>query len=184
MIKANSCYQEAYLSYGWSDFPAVGETFAIPMAEAEEVAIATRYPPKAIDESVARDRAEIPARHEHRVSFDTAIQVRTHDLELGDHPCCLGGMALQCGWAYSEDTIVDLNTHESHALKRRGNELRLSFRQRRKRLQEVTGLNGAELLRLEYRLLCEEEKDDTGLPVGRETPSVLHHSNSFKIFHA
>lgn len=99
------------------------------------------------------------------VSFASALQVRTYNVILGDHPCCVGGMALQCDWQHDGihgPTLVDLDIHEEQRRQQRGEksprqltkELRLSYGQRRQRLQQVTGLSGAQLLQLEYELVC------------------------------
>jgi hypothetical protein len=90
-----------------------------------------------------------------KVSFSSILEIRTHSLVLGDHPSCLGGMALECGWNRCEDPeIVDLKTFENASTKRRGSALRLCYSQRLERLQEATGLNGSQLLQMEYERVC------------------------------
>ena len=89
-----------------------------------------------------------------KVRFADALEVRTYELIIGDHPCCRGGMALQCGWAYGESEMVDMQVHESISRHRRMKELHVGFCARRKRLIEVTGMSGSELLQMEYDLCC------------------------------
>jgi hypothetical protein len=64
-------------------------------------------------------------------------------------------MALECGWSHCEDPeIIDLEVFEQVSAKRRSAELRLDYSQRRERLQEMTGLDGSQLLQLEYEMVC------------------------------
>lgn len=90
-----------------------------------------------------------------KVSFSSILEIRTHSLVLGDHPNCLGGMALECGWNRCEGPeIVDWGIFENASTKRRGSALRLNYSQRLERLQEATGLNGSQLLQMEYERVC------------------------------
>jgi len=113
-------------------------------------------PPPSSPRSVTDDLPATPTRktHKKKVSFSEVLEIRTHEITLGDHPCCMGGMALQCGWSHSEPELVDMEIHELHSSKRRNAGLRLGYAQRRQRLQEVTGLSGSDLLKLEYELMC------------------------------
>jgi hypothetical protein len=101
------------------------------------------------------------------------MEIRTHNLVLGDHPCCVGGMALECGWAHGESELVDLDIHETFARKRRSEELRLGYSERRQRLQEVTGLSGGDLLRWEYDIMCANIKE-------KEPLHTMHKATSFR----
>lgn len=91
-------------------------------------------------------------RTERRVRFAPLMRVRTHTLVLGDHPLCTGGMALQLGWESSGTQYVPLKS--SPPQKRNLNAFRLSYAQRRDRLQHLTGLTGSQLLHEEYLLVC------------------------------
>lgn len=117
-------------------------------------------------------------RRSSKVRFASVLEVRTYEIILGDHPCCRGGMALQCGWHYSEPELVDLDVHEEHGSHRRMEELRLSFYTRRNRLQEVTGMSGSELLQAEYALCCEQQRQEQ---FGCMMPTVLHQVKTMKI---
>jgi hypothetical protein len=93
--------------------------------------------------------------NEKKVSFSSILEIRTHSLVLGDHPSCIGGMALECGWNQCKDPeIVDLDTFENASTKQRTSALRLDYSQRLERLQEATGLTGSQLLQMEYERVC------------------------------
>lgn len=88
-----------------------------------------------------------------RVSFEPVLHVRTYDVILGDHPCCVGGMALECAWEHAEDEeLVDLELAEGHSAKRRMGQLQLNYSQRRQRLQATTGLTSCQLLQEEFKI--------------------------------
>ena len=90
---------------------------------------------------------------EKQVSFSSTLRIRTHNITVGDHPCCRDGMALTSDWSHDEeDEIVDLELYESSSLKRRQGALRLTFAQRRDRLQASKGLSGSELWQQEYEI--------------------------------
>jgi hypothetical protein len=102
-----------------------------------------------------------------KVKFAGFLEIRTHSLVLGDHPCCVGGMALEFGWRHLPDSeIVDLQVFEEVSLKRRNGQLRLDYGERRELLQEATGFTGSQLLQQEYELVC-------GC-----APMLLHHTPS------
>ena len=87
------------------------------------------------------------------VSFDPVMRVRTYDVILGDHPCCVGGMALQCSWEHApEDELMDLDLAEQYSSKRRMGQLQLNYSQRRHRLSATTGLTAFELLQEEFKI--------------------------------
>jgi hypothetical protein len=133
------------------------------------------YPPSASSstatESSTTKRSSPRNSNKKKVSFSGILEIRTHSLVLGDHPCCLGGLALECGWNRCEDSeIMDLETFEITSYKRRSSELRLDYSQRRDRLQEATGLTGSQLLSLEY-----ERVFGGAVPL-----MLLHHTQSIQ----
>jgi len=100
--------------------------------------------------------------HKRRVSFDPVLHVRTHDVILGDHPCCVGGMALQCAWEHCpQEELLDLELAQQHSRQRRMGQLQLSYSQRRQRLQATTGMNSCELLREEFKIRAAREPSTT-----------------------
>lgn len=114
--------------------------------------------------------------HNRKVSFSSVLQVRTHPLVLGDHPCCTGGMALTCGWEHEALEILDLQVHEQVSAKRRNSQLRLDYPTRRDRLQDSTGLTGFQLLQQEYNLVCGQDNDSSDSSTA--APLGLHHAPS------
>jgi hypothetical protein len=109
------------------------------------------------EEEILPSKVEMPITERpaerRRVRFAPVTRVRTHTLVLGDHPLCTGGMALQLGWASSGTQYVPLRSHPCPK-KRNLNSFRLSYQQRRDRLQRLTGLSGSQLLHEEYLLVC------------------------------
>lgn len=103
----------------------------------------TTKPSSSISSSATTKRAGI--------SFDPVLQVRTFDVTLGDHPCCVGGMALENSWEYF-DALLDLELAEQHSTKRRMGELQLNYTQRRQRLSASTGLTSCQLLQEEFQI--------------------------------
>lgn len=83
------------------------------------------------------------------VHFSNTVQVRTHELIVGDYPSCRGGMALECGWAYAVSDNTQLRNSPS---KRKEEQLRLNLAERRQRLKDVTGMTSGQLLQADYQV--------------------------------
>lgn len=164
------------VSFSWSDFPVYDQDPSSqappPMVEIEDswstgdssTDSSFGY---SSDDSVSRHSAvsinsledEVCTKKEdqRKVRFSSVLSIRTFDVTLGEHPCCVGGMALTCGWTHAEDDeCIDLDVYERFAPKRSMHELRLSYQERRRRLEAATGLSPAELLQLEYEMMCSE----------------------------
>jgi len=118
------------------------------------------------------------------VAFSPIVEVRSHPVVLGDHPCCSNGMALTCGWDCESVEVYDLDVREEHfslpssagggerrqrTRRRTVEELRLTYAERRNRLCESLGLTGPELLQREFELICGGALNVPGL---HHTPSV------------
>lgn len=100
-----------------------------------------------------------------RVQFAKWMEIRTHEVILGSHPAC-HLFALECGWRHNGSKLVDFEAKEQRKgqqtklrQNRSTSDFHLPFEARRKRLLEVTGMTGVELLRLdtsmrESRQLC------------------------------
>lgn len=123
-----------------------------------------------------------------QVSFSSTLRIRTHNITVGDHPCCRDGMALTSDWSHDdEDEIVDLEVYESSSLKRRQGALRLTFAQRRDRLRASKGLSGSELWQQEYEisfrcpLTISTGKLHTSPSVRRALAAALGLSKSFEL---
>jgi len=165
-------------TFDWSDYPVVGEdTIMINSTPSQSYFKSTIYEERLTPTSRSRSPPPSPTSSRmfpfsdetsskpfvqelekridsKKVAFSDILEIRTHEIVLGDHPCCLGGMALQCDWSHTDLEIVDFEMHERVGSKRRNADLRLSYGERRHRLQEVTGLSGAQLLQQEYALVC------------------------------
>lgn len=110
------------------------------------------------DETVSdTQEAEAPvnrrADRESVVKFSPFMEIRTHPVVLGDHPCCSRGLALELGWEHQEEEVVDFDLYESsrQCQRRRNSDLRLSYWQRRNLLEASTGLSEQELVLQEQR---------------------------------
>lgn len=118
------------------------------------------------------------------VSFSNVVEVRSHRIILSDHPSCVGGMALECDWDCERVEHVDLDAYEKSSNKRRPAELRLTYAERRKRLQRSMGLSGPELLQKEFELFCgggdDCDDNNNNLCDGNAKPSVLRHTPSVR----
>jgi hypothetical protein len=109
-------------------------------------------PPNEDADGVVHLPTAVPLPTERRVRFAPLARVRTHTVVLGHHPCCAGGMALQLGWESVGTRYVPLRSSPPQS--RNLNDFRLSYAQRRDRLQQLTGLTGSQLLQQEYMLVC------------------------------
>jgi hypothetical protein len=66
-----------------------------------------------------------------RVSF-TDIKIRSHNIVIGDHPCCTMGFPLSLGWEYTDADSLSLDKYEAKRSPRRTRrELRTSCEERR-----------------------------------------------------
>ena len=168
----------AAMSFSWSDFPVLGQGTSsdVPplVVEIEDLWSASEDSSTdgstcslSSEDSVSRrsslsvstlaeeEAAILKKGNQRKVRFSPVLSIRTLDVTLGDHPCCVGGMALTCGWTHTEeDECIDLDVYERYAPKRSMHELRLSYHERRCRLQAAMDLSPAQLLQLEYEMVC------------------------------
>lgn len=170
-----SCSQEALSSFDWSDFPIVGPccveeedlTYRPPVTYQPSYSAFETYKTSChvarltgqsrlanYANSMPTVGVKNPARKPNKqVKFSPILEIHSHPVVLGDHPCCAGGLALEIDWVY-EVEIVDFEVHERFSSKHRQHELRLSYADRRQRLCESTGMTGSELLQHEYEMVC------------------------------
>ena len=99
-----------------------------------------------------------------KVSFATSLEIRTHSLVLGDHPCC-PSLPLQLGWEYDDTELINLDIYEQHKSYRTGKVNRLSYLERKNLLKRVSGM-------------CERDLQEA-TEEARQM-STLRHSNSFR----
>lgn len=97
------------------------------------------------------------------VRFAPTFEIRIYSVIVGDHPCCVGGLALQCGWDYITTTPIDMELYERQKsgleIQRRPHEFRLGYDERLERLQATTGMNLNQLVHEEYQISCRAEKN-------------------------
>ncbi|KAL7577466.1 hypothetical protein ACA910_004748 [Epithemia clementina (nom. ined.)] len=89
-------------------------------------------------------RKQQPLKH---VSFGT-VQIRCHELVVGDHPYCATGCPLSLGWQYSDDAVpcTTLDEYEARRCgqRRSMHEFRTTCQERHARLLEQTTTSAPE----------------------------------------
>jgi hypothetical protein len=158
IIRPPSCES---LSFGWSDFPIIQQHDvnvhfpSYPPVDArvqKPTAIKLSHP--AADESSTADlsscttdsdlsSASSTKSSSKRVSFSNSLQIRTHSIVLGDHPCCRS-LALELGWEYDDTELVNMDIREQHkpcynTFRRR------SYIERKNLLKRVSGMTEGEI---------------------------------------
>ena len=76
-----------------------------------------------------------------RVSFAPRIEVREYDVVIGDHPSC-DLLPLSLGWTYSDSTFQGYSSPSS---RRHGNQMKLTYLERKALLESVGGYTQEEL---------------------------------------
>jgi len=86
-------------------------------------------------------------KHGRKVSFSSLLEIRSHDITLGDHPCCKT-LAITLGWDHLETEVLDLDLYENFREYRRrsSGQLRLSYYSRKYLLESSTGYTEQDLL--------------------------------------
>jgi hypothetical protein len=114
--------------------------------------------------------------HKKSVSFSSCLEIRQHDVILGDHPCC-SALALSLGSSFSEE-VVDFDLYESarqFQRRRKGtSELRLTYRERLSLLEDSMGKSETELL-IEEQRMWREENFPTETKQTDKPPSLPQH---------
>jgi len=88
-----------------------------------------------------------------RVSFAPTINVRTHAVVLGEHPCC-AQLALELGWDHDEGSVQELLDYPSRrSLRKR------SYFERKAILKEVTGMTDEEIRKTTLRHAAPSTRD-------------------------
>lgn len=109
-----------------------------------------------------------------KVRFSPTLEVRTHNIVLGDHPWCEDGLALELGWDYVDSRDICQNKEprlprwRSPQIQTRKQQKRssspprqLSYLERKKLLLEVGGCSKVEieLRRFQSQILLQIEQD-------------------------
>lgn len=109
------------ISFNWSDFPII-QQHSYCQIPSQHLALnkSCQYPPEIImptssssdlsTSSTDTNFSTIPTNSK-RVSFSTSLEVRTHSIVLGDHPCCRS-LPVELGWDYADTEFVDIDSHE------------------------------------------------------------------------
>lgn len=81
------------------------------------------------------------------VSFNKVLEIRQHSLTVGDHPSCRDSLPISLDWEHAEPILIDVDGFEAQrkGVRRRGDEMRLSYFERKSKLQCVSGLTEAEM---------------------------------------
>jgi hypothetical protein len=79
--------------------------------------------------------------HARRVSFAPRVEVREYEIVIGDHPSC-ELFPLSLGWSYSDSTFEGYSSPSS---RRHGNQMKLTYLERKAKLQRVGGYTNEEL---------------------------------------
>lgn len=134
---------------GWENFPPLVESLEDEQQQQEDI-------------SLARCSNSSPKRMPKKsVSFST-VNIREHQVIVGDHPCTPDSLPLSLGWAHTEEPrIVDIDTFEiirsSH--RRCRSEMQLTFLDRKNILKRVSGLTERDIMH-EQRRAFRESFDD------------------------
>jgi hypothetical protein len=159
----NECIRQSVKDLFDSSIEYYSSPSTAPVARDEPVATASASSPSL----VKKQRGQLKQK---KVSFCPLVEFRTFSLTIGTHPCCLGGMAIECDWSYSEPETINLELQEQTSQKRRQDELRMSIYQRVERLSSVSGLSPNELFQLEKKSLTDAQVSTihhTGTPTVR-----------------
>jgi hypothetical protein len=151
------------ISFDWSDFPVVSEQLhghhhfnLCPSYESkqqerrEEEATKTTLFPKMSPQSESESQSYSCSaalkddQSRRKVSFASTLQVRTHSIVLGDHPCCRE-LPLQLGWDYDETELINLDIREEFKSPYTPKASRLSFLERKNLLKRVSGMTERDL---------------------------------------
>ncbi|CAB9504347.1 expressed unknown protein [Seminavis robusta] len=111
----------------------------------------------ATDSQVEDSSANRRADRESVIKFSPFVEIRSHAVVLGDHPCC-NSLALELAWEHQEVQVLDFDLYESsrQSQRRKLRSLRLSYWERRMLLERSTGLSEHELLLQEQRAWGEQ----------------------------
>ena len=142
-------------SFAWSDMPVVGDYQpSIHMELNEDIMEKEVVFPSLSFESCMSEYVmnEPSARarkrgHNKSVSFNRYLEVREHALTIGDHPLCRDSLPLSLAWEHGETELMDMNCYEEQRmpLRRSGNDMKLSYFERKNLLRRIGGLTEADM---------------------------------------
>mmetsp|Transcript_78324 Transcript_78324/g.108853 ORF Transcript_78324/g.108853 Transcript_78324/m.108853 type:complete len:238 (-) Transcript_78324:56-769(-) len=158
-------------SFDWSDFPVIqqedvyGGSFPTPSPSASAM-FSSSSRTTSFDSSCGvgsstcsstasdsdTEMEEVNARTR-KVTFASKIQVRTHTIVLGDHPCC-DSLPLELGWEYNDGEVSAAATeaaatkYYTSRTRRRSAARRRSYLERKELLQRVSGMTDDDIKQL------------------------------------
>jgi hypothetical protein len=135
-------------SFSWSDFPVVVEHGDANFYSSRRTPSPFELELKSTKSSRTQQQQEkkisrSSSQNSKRVSFSSSLEIRTHSLTLGDHPCC-SALPLQLGWEYDDTELVNLDSYEQHKAFR-GKVNRLTYLERKNMLRRVSGMSDRDL---------------------------------------
>lgn len=145
---------------GWESFPPLVESLEDEqqsLSQEEDIfSLARCHDPNSSSKHVPKKS----------VSFST-VNIREHQVILGDHPCTSDSLPLSLGWAHTEEQrVMDVDTYEiirsSH--RRCLSDMQLTFLERKNILKRVGGLTERDIMH-EQRRAFRESFDDPALRV-------------------
>mmetsp|Transcript_23301 Transcript_23301/g.35291 ORF Transcript_23301/g.35291 Transcript_23301/m.35291 type:complete len:245 (-) Transcript_23301:316-1050(-) len=96
-----------------------------------------------------------------RVSF-SHVNLREHNVILGDHPCCEQGLPVTLGWDIQQEQKLNLDYYESLQERRqRRGDFRLSFEDRRQilNIDMISSSNDRDVKHRQRKLLAREQRE-------------------------
>lgn len=143
-------------SFAWSDMPVVGDYcqhFQLEWnedfleKETEDELVLYRNHLDETPTSSPRQARQRKRGHHKSVSFNQFLEVREHAVTIGDHPFCRDSLPLSLAWEHGETERMDLDCYEAERLPRRrsGNDMKLSYYERKNLLRNIAGMTEADL---------------------------------------
>merc|ERR1712232_1195747 len=83
--------------------------------------------------------------HRKSVSFSQFLEIRQHALTIGDHPSCRDSLPLSLDWEHADTLLMDI---DDASKKKKKKNKRLSYKERKEMLRQVSGLTEADDVRL------------------------------------
>jgi hypothetical protein len=152
------------MSFDWSDFPIVQhqdvhfEQRSSCYFEKEKPSCHHHYVPSSdSDLSLSTKSSTSSSSSSKRVAFSNSLEIRTHSIVLGDHPCCKS-LPVELGWDYDETQQIDLEAHEQY--KQYGIVRRRSYMERKNLLR---------------RFLAAAELELASNNLHHSAPTISHH---------
>jgi hypothetical protein len=134
-------------SFSWSDFPVVVENcdthFYSSRRTPSPFELELESPESRTQQQQEKKIPRSSSQNSKRVSFSSSLEIRTHSLTLGDHPCC-SALPLQLGWEYDDTELINLDIYEQHKAFR-GKVNRLTYLERKNLLKRVSEMSDHEL---------------------------------------